>query len=129
MNFPYSTHSQQGVTCVDCHLNPIENADGTVGTVTNHTFNASLKSCNSCHADQMHSPTEALAAEGTNASISEPAPDAQLGSVMPEPEPVSPMGFSALAGVIGLAGGMVLAPWLERWYRRTLKRDDEENNE
>jgi predicted CXXCH cytochrome family protein len=129
MNFPYSTHSQQGVTCVDCHLNPIENADGTVGTVTNHTFNASLKSCNTCHADQMHSPTEAQAPEGTNVSISEPAPDAQLGSVMPEPEPVSPMGFSALAGVIGLAGGMVLAPWLERWYRRTLKHDDEENNE
>ena len=23
-----------------------------------------------------------------------------------------------MAGVIGLAGGMVLAPWLERWYRR-----------
>jgi hypothetical protein len=77
----------------------------------------------------MHSPTEAQAPEGTNVSISEPAPDAQLGSVMPEPEPVSPMGFSALAGVIGLAGGMVLAPWLERWYRRTLKHDDEENNE
>lgn len=129
MNFPYSTHSQQGVTCVDCHLNHIENADGTVGTETNHTFNASLKSCNSCHADQMHSPREAKAPDGTSASVSAPAAEAQLGSVMPEPEPVSPMGFSALAGVIGLAGGMVLAPWLERWYRRTLKHDNEENNE
>jgi predicted CXXCH cytochrome family protein len=128
MNFPYSTHSQQDVTCMDCHLNPVENADGTMGTVTNHTFNASLKSCNTCHADQMHSPT-ANAPQGTGASISELAAEAQLGSVMPEPQPISPMGFSALAGVIGLAGGMVLAPWLERWYRRILKHENEENNE
>jgi hypothetical protein len=39
------------------------------------------------------------------------------------------MGFSALAGVIGLAGGMVLAPWLERWYRRHVKPNREEENE
>jgi hypothetical protein len=39
------------------------------------------------------------------------------------------MGFSALAGLIGLAGGMVLAPWLERWYHRTVKHNREEDNE
>jgi hypothetical protein len=49
--------------------------------------------------------------------------------VTPEPEPVSPMGFSALAGMIGLAGGMVLAPWLERWYRRTIKHQHEDDHE
>lgn len=129
MNFPYSTHSQQGVTCVDCHLNPVENADGTMGTVTNHTFNASIKSCNTCHADQMHSSTEAKAQEGTSVLASEPALEPQLNSVTTEPEPVSPMGFSALAGMIGLAGGMVLAPWLERWYRRVLKHETEESDE
>jgi hypothetical protein len=45
-----------------------------------------------------------------------------------EPEPVSPIGFSALAALLGLAGGMVLAPWLERWYARTLKQNREDDN-
>jgi hypothetical protein len=39
------------------------------------------------------------------------------------------MGFSALAGLIGLAGGMVLAPWLERWYHRAVKHNHEEDHE
>jgi hypothetical protein len=39
------------------------------------------------------------------------------------------MGFSALAGMIGLAGGMVLAPWLERWFHRTVRQTKEEDNE
>ena len=127
MNFPYTTHSQQGVTCVDCHLNPVENADGTISAATNHTFNASLKSCNTCHADQMHNPT---APGGTSAPVSS-ASSAEMttAGVTPEPQPVSPMGFSAMAGMIGLAGGMVLAPWLERWFHRTVKQKDEENHE
>jgi hypothetical protein len=39
------------------------------------------------------------------------------------------MGFSAIASLIGLAGGMVLAPWLERWYHRTLKHHDQNEEE
>jgi hypothetical protein len=39
------------------------------------------------------------------------------------------VGFSVLAGMIGLAGGMVLAPWLERWYRHLAKHDTEEKND
>jgi hypothetical protein len=78
----------------------------------------------------MHSPTEAIAPEGTtDPSAAAPVETAHSVAVTPEPEPVSPMGFSALAGMIGLAGGMVLAPWLERWYHRTAKRNDEEDNE
>jgi hypothetical protein len=41
-----------------------------------------------------------------------------------EPGPVSPVGFAVLAGLVGMAGGMVLAPWLERWFRR-MQRNDE----
>jgi hypothetical protein len=79
----------------------------------------------------MHKPTEAQAApEGTGGTVSE-EPIAQVpgAAVTPEPDPISPMGFSAMAGVIGLAGGMVLAPWLERWYRRVVKSNREEENE
>lgn len=130
MDFSYTSHHQEGVSCVDCHVNHLENTERAAHTVPDHSFNASLKSCNTCHAQQMHSPTEAKGSEGTK----EPAAvatenGAQLASVTPEPEPVSPMGFSALAGIIGLAGGMVLAPWLERWFHRTTKHDEEEDNE
>ena len=50
----------------------------------------------------------------------------ELASVMPEPGPVSPVGFAGLAALIGLAVGMVLAPWLENFYKRTVevKSDD-----
>jgi hypothetical protein len=39
------------------------------------------------------------------------------------------MGFSAMAGLIGLVGGMVMAPWLERWYRRVVKHNREDKDE
>ena len=128
MSFPYSTHSQQGVTCVDCHLKHIETTDRTAHTVPDHSFNASLDSCNTCHQKEMHSPTEPSETNVTSA----PAPaleEVQLASVTPEPAPVSPIGFSTLAGLFGLAGGMVLAPWLERWYRRIVKHEREDNND
>ena len=37
-------------------------------------------------------------------------------AVASEPAPVSPLGFAGLAGLIGLAAGTVLAPWLEKKY-------------
>ena len=130
MDFPYTSHHQKGISCVDCHVNHLENADRTAHTVPDHSFNASLKSCNTCHAQQMHSATEALGATEVSAPIpSESAAEIKLASVTPEPEAASPVGFSVLAGMIGLAGGMVLAPWLEHWYRRLSKQDTEEINE
>jgi predicted CXXCH cytochrome family protein len=131
MDFPYTSHNQKGISCVDCHVNHIEDTDQTAHTVPDHSFNASLQSCNTCHAQQMHGPTDALA---TNQEVSIPvttAPTAEmkLASVTPEPDAVSPVGFSVLAGMIGLAGGMVLAPWLERWYRNFAKRDSEDHND
>jgi len=126
MTFSYTSHNQKGVTCVDCHVkhfgDPMEN------TVPDHSFNASLASCNTCHAEQMHNSAEAT--EGTSAPLAAPV-EIPAVSVTPEPEPVSPMGFSAMAGMIGLAGGMVLAPWLDRWFHRSVKQNEneEEDNE
>jgi predicted CXXCH cytochrome family protein len=130
MDFSYTSHHQQGISCVDCHVKHIENEDRTAHSVPDHSFNASLQSCNTCHADQMHSPTEAIAPDGANVPVSvQHENNVKLASVTPEPAPVSPIGFSLLAGLIGLAGGMVLAPWLERWYRRTVKHETEESDE
>ena len=131
MDFSYSSHHQQGVTCVDCHVNHLENEDRTAHSVPDHSFTASLQSCNTCHADQMHQPGEALQTETTvpNAQTSLGAQDVELASVTPEPKPVSPVGFAGLAALIGLAAGMVLAPWLERFYHRAVQEDEEPSDE
>lgn len=133
MNFSYTTHNQRGVACVDCHVNHLETIERTAHSVPDHSFNASLASCNTCHAQQMHSPTEALGATTNNEvsaplTTTEPIVEIKQASVTPEPDSVSPIGFSVLAGMIGLAGGMVLAPWLERWYRSFSKHDNEDHN-
>jgi len=132
MDFPYSSHHQEGVSCVDCHVNHLENEDRVAHSVPDHSFNASLKSCNTCHMDQMHKPGEAVQTETSspNAEASLNRPEVELASVTPEPSPVSPIGFAGLAALIGLAAGMVLAPWLERFYHRAVKHaDDEETND
>lgn len=127
-NFPYSVHNQKGVSCIDCHIMNLETDESTAHTIPDHSFNASLSSCNDCHADQMHQSGVALQPEGSppdaHASLEEQ--DIELASVTPEPGPVSPIGFAGLAALIGLAAGMVLAPWLERFYQRTVEHVDEE---
>ena len=129
MDFSYTAHAQKGISCVDCHVKHLENTERAAHTVPDHSFNASLESCNTCHAQQMHSATEAISPVKATDSLSvEPTVEVKTASLTPEPDPVSPMGFSVLAGLIGLAGGMVLAPWLERWYHR-VKHDHEDNNE
>jgi len=130
MDFSYTSHHQKGISCVDCHVKHIENDERTAHTVPDHSFNASLQSCNTCHAEQMHNSADATSTALTNVPVSaEHADEVKLASITPEPDPVSPVGFSVLAGLIGLAGGMVLAPWLERWYRRTVKHETEESDE
>lgn len=124
MTFSYTSHNQKGVTCVDCHVNHF--GDPAANTVPDHSFNASLTSCNTCHGEQMHSAADAT--EGSSAPLSAEVETPSV-SVTPEPDPVSPMGFSAMAGMVGLAGGMVLAPWLERWFRRAVKQNKDEDNE
>ena len=130
MDFSLTAHAQKNVSCADCHVPESENIEGAPHAVPDHSFNASSASCNTCHAQQMHSPTEAINTKETTLPVpAEPTMEVKPASVAPEPDPVSPVGFSAMAGVIGLAGGMVLAPWLERWYRRVAKQNKEENDD
>jgi|GEM_PF-280832 len=132
-NFPTSKHFQAGVTCVNCHLGyNLDSADeaGKLDFISahrapDHNFVAKLETCNKCHADQMHSPGQAEAAAAIKVEMAggtaTPAPTAAVTPVphtTTEPAPVSPVGFAAMAGLLGLAGGMVLAPWLERAYRK-----------
>lgn len=122
MNFPYSIHAQAGLSCVDCHLlggqQTKTNAD--VHAMPDHSFSASLDTCNACHSDQMHTEgTPIITTTSGTTPSTQATPSATSTPVIAEkPAPVSPAGFSGLAGLLGLAGGMVLQPWLERLYRR-----------
>ncbi|HND47950.1 MAG TPA: cytochrome c3 family protein [Anaerolineales bacterium] len=132
MNFPYSTHSKQGVTCIDCHLEHVE-SDAAVHQVADHSFKASITTCNSCHANQMHTDGQAEATEqaivASVAPTETPKPAAatvdQSPIVSPDPAPVSPLGYAGITALIGIAAGMLLAPWLERGYRLVLKKSAE----
>lgn len=130
MDFSYTVHAQQGISCVDCHVKGLGITEQTAHAVPDHSFNASLDSCNTCHAQQMHSPTEAVnTKESTSPILAKPTVEVKPASIAPQPDPVSPIGFSAMAGLLGLAGGMVLAPWLERGYRRVAKQKDQEDKD
>ncbi len=130
MEFPYTQHHQEGLSCIDCHLEHLETKDDVPHTVPDHSFRASLQTCNICHSAQMHSGAEAVSTGETipvaNADVSAAVPVVEG---PPEPTPVSPMGYAGLAGLLGLAGGIVLAPWLERFYRREVKHQQPEEGE
>ena len=122
MNFPYTKHNQAGVSCVDCHLRHFETRANDVHAMPDHSFTASISTCSSCHADQMHAqPTAATTTEVTPTTQVDTTP--VPGEVANNPSPVSPFGFAGLAGLIGLAGGMVLQPWLEKAYRKMNKKE------
>lgn len=116
-NFAHTAHSQQGMSCADCHLGTLEEVAIEGHAKRDHSFNVRLETCNACHSYQMHDPVE------VHTDIARPTP-LELGSppitsgVSVEPEPVNPFSFALLSGLIGMAAGMILAPWLERWYRR-----------
>ena len=134
-NFPTSKHAEAGVTCVNCHLgfNPEESGEGPLTfddmhKAPDHNFMPSLDTCNKCHADQMHAPGDAVVAAAIKieeiGGTPTPEPTAAatpVPQVENEPLPVSPLGFAAMAGLLGLAAGMVLAPWLERSYKHLTK--------
>jgi hypothetical protein len=53
-------------------------------------------------------------------------------AVTPNPVPVSPVGFTTLSGLVGLAFGVILAPYIERFNRRRqtpASKDDQEDGE
>ena len=79
----------------------------------------------------MHRPGQPLQTETSvpDAQTSVEQPEMEMASVTPEPGPVSPVGFAGLAALIGLAAGMVLAPWLERFYQHAVKHNEEEHDE
>jgi predicted CXXCH cytochrome family protein len=127
-NFAHSAHSQKGLTCADCHLSKLDEQVGEGHAKQDHSFFVSLSTCNNCHAYQMHDPVEVHTEHPTPEPLDSMAAVDTL-SVSADPVPVSPMGFTTLSGLIGIAFGVVLAPWLDRWQRRVIGKNDEDEDE
>jgi predicted CXXCH cytochrome family protein len=121
MKFPYSVHQKQGVTCIDCHVTHTEKAPADAHSVPDHSFKANLDSCNACHAEQMHTSAKSAGGSSPAALTSPEKPQIQQSGLSAIPTPVSPLGYAGLAALVGLAAGMVMAPWLEKLYRRAAK--------
>ncbi len=122
-NFAHSQHSEEGLSCSDCHLGPLDGDLGEGHASRDHSFFVRLSTCNECHAYQMHDPVAVHPDRPAPTPVVAPV-DFETAGVSLEPEPVNPFSFALLAGLIGMAGGMILAPWMERWYQRLGGRDD-----
>ncbi|MEP7356794.1 MAG: cytochrome c3 family protein [Anaerolineales bacterium] len=122
--YAHSNHAKQGLSCTDCHITKTDTPLGMGKGQHSHTFKVDLNTCTQCHENELHNPAAAMllpAAETTPTPTPEP-PSALIsgsaGTISSTPEPTNPAGFAIFAGLIGLALGMVLAPWLERGFRR-----------
>ncbi len=124
-NFTHSAHSQQGLTCIDCHLGTLDQEAREGHSLRDHSFFVSLGTCNSCHVYQMHDPV-AVHPENPTPVPPDAMASTETVSVSAEPVPVSPIGFTALSGLIGVALGVIIAPWIERLQKRSRFEYDEE---
>jgi predicted CXXCH cytochrome family protein len=123
-NFAHTAHSEQGLTCADCHLGPLAGDPGEGHAVRDHSFDVRLTTCNVCHAYQMHDPVE-VHPEPNIPNTEEAFASAEMVAIRDEPGPFNPIGFAILAGLVGMAAGMILTPWLERWYRHLNRSNSE----
>jgi hypothetical protein len=117
LNYFHTAHNEEGMSCADCHLGELGGLGEGGQATRNHSFNVTLTTCNECHMYEMHDPVEVHPEPNQQPIVNTMAAAEDL-VVIPEPEPVSPVGFATVAGLIGMASGMILAPWLERFYRR-----------
>jgi predicted CXXCH cytochrome family protein len=138
-NFPTSKHAAAGVTCVNCHLGFDINAEkasaediGEAHKAPDHNFKPTIDTCSKCHTNQMHAPGQAVAAAAIKVEQLGGTPTPEPSPVVTpdettnnKPTPVSPLGYATIAAMFGLAGGVVLAPLLDRWYRLALKKSEE----
>jgi hypothetical protein len=100
-----------------------------VGNIT-HTFVPNLATCSGCHKQEIaHNPGTDPCAEGAEADPDAPC-DAQevvqAGLNIPkdpdlliEPEPTGPFGLIVIGILVGMAAGMILAPWLETVFKKS----------
>ena len=121
--YGHSNHAQEGLSCTDCHITKTDAPLGMGNAQHSHTFVVDLNTCTECHENEIHNSSSAMLVPPSDATATTIVPPSSLnsgssGTVSATPAPASPVGFALFAGLIGLALGMVLAPWLERGATR-----------
>lgn len=116
-DYIHTSHSANDASCADCHLELTNAQKGEGHAARDHTFNVKFTTCNACHAQSILNATT----EQIHVAADTP-PDAMAAvetlGVSLDPAPVRPIYFALLSALIGMAFGLVLAPWIERWYRK-----------
>ncbi len=123
--FAHSAHSLEGLLCADCHLSPTDGEMGEGHAALDHSFHVKLSTCNSCHEYDMHDPID------VHTNNLEPPADPELDAmasaanlgVSVDPEPISPIYYALVSALVGMAFGLLVAPWIERWYHRLDRQD------
>lgn len=120
-DFAHSAHSRENLTCPDCHLETLnENLTGERGhSSKDHSFRPKLIACNECHKYQMHDPIEVHSQSGLNGiEIPKDFAEVETGGLSIAPNPVNPVSFALISALIGMAAGLLLAPWIQEWFHK-----------
>lgn len=123
--FELTVHATNGLLCTDCHLrvSDVELGEGHGKRI--HTFDVDLETCTDCHAEGLHAaPLDNITdSQDNGGTLIEP--NLAQTDLLTEPEEVSPVGYTILGTLLGVGTGMVMAPWLEKWFRRFRNQDKE----
>jgi predicted CXXCH cytochrome family protein len=132
--YGHSTHAEEDVLCTDCHLQSMDGERDGPGHRL-HTFEVNLQTCTACHSEDMHTSEEAdiCSPEEIEKSIADgldltPCTEEEIAmaglslpedeALMSEPLSVNPLSFAIIGALVGMAAGLILAPWMETWFRR-----------
>ncbi len=135
--YGYTAHSQEGISCTDCHLRVSDSPVGEGHGRREHSFTVGFDTCNDCHGEGMHFPIkdvslvsgELVWPEDGSAEEAQPAGEKFESSINQEPQaqPVQPLNYLLVAAV-GMGFGMAITPWAESFYSRTVGRGRKEND-
>ena len=122
-NYNMTTHAIEGLLCTDCHLRVSGAPLGEGHAQRNHTFTVDLETCNECHGEKLHYPSDNQVDSGpgfhdSGSAGSGPSLLPNTSAIELNPSPFSPINLAVLTAVIGLAFGFVGSPLFERWFHK-----------
>ncbi len=117
--YDLTLHAESGLVCADCHLRIAEGEMGGGHGERVHSFAVTIDTCSECHFDDLHSSDESNSATIRSLIFeSETGANSSQSLLQAEPSKVSPTGFTILGTLFGVGAGMIMAPWLEKWFQR-----------
>jgi hypothetical protein len=112
--YTHTAHSEQGLLCADCHLTSWE-ADAGDPDKRDHSFVVDSTTCAKCHVATLHGEANPAALEVSSEEV-ETMGAVESEVLSSEPGRLNATALGLVAGLLGLVAGMILSPWLERWF-------------